>query len=354
METVVPEMPMLPPLPMYPPPLPPAVKSTLQPDAVPFVPKPMPRRPSAAIVIKKPNGEEINLKQIANKPSQLVDPGGPAYFIPAAPSTVIKIESEAERARRLHLQGLAGSTTTLDARNHSDGTISATEDVDEYVAEDGSEVASEDGESRNPMSGESVEAKSPNHHDEDTSVSAGQESAIDEETGELPGQQLEIPRLATSPPTASLDSGFPLAVLNPPRRSRSRRGSNRQGDGTGADGEPGLKKMTRTRSGRGGTNRGASREGLTRTRSGGPRRRQHPGRLDVSGVARPSVLNTGLIADAISNARMILDVRKVIYPEQDGIFGPAKELNQGVEDGKFRSVQPLGRAAKSNDAQIRS
>ena len=308
-DIAAPTIPMLPPRPAYPPPLPPIAKSTLQPDAAPFVPTPMPRRPSAAIVIKKPNGEEVDFKRLATS----------AVFAPA-PSAAIKIESEAERAIRLGLQ--REESQTGDAL---DGPAIVTDEPEDLA--DGSQ--------------------------DDEPLEAEKSPATEEEES---GQHLAIPVLATSPPTAPLDSGFPVIIsagpadvdvdAQPPqreRRERSRRSSNRADDLPNADGEIGLKKMTRTRSGRGGSNRNhtiINPDGtMTRTRSGaGERRRQPPGRLDLSGIPKPSVLNTGIIANAISNARMIPDVRKIVYPEQDGIFGPAKELNEGVEDGKFRCV----------------
>jgi hypothetical protein len=75
-----------------------------------------------------------------------------------------------------------------------------------------------------------------------------------------------------------------------------------------------------------------SGEGMTRTRSGEPRRR--PGRLDLSVLPRPNDVDPGTMTSLLTNARPIADLDAVVYPE--GVAAPNKELNEGVEDGKFR------------------
>lgn len=224
--------------------------------------------------------------------------------------SAVRIESEEDRQRRLAVSEMRGASVDIDLAS---GEVESPTQLD-GLAESMSSLTA-------PDDGSSAGMKSPDTADATQS------------------QVLEIPVLETSPPTGSLDGQFPTSATPAPpirmRRERSRR-SSRRADASApptvngppvADlanaGTSGLVSMTRTRSGN-----------LTRTRSGEPRRRM-PARLDLSGIPRPSVVNTGALASAISNARMITDISAVTYPEADGIFGPLKELNEGTSDGRF-------------------
>ena len=295
----------LPPVPAYAPPLPPVpTKPKLQADAQPFVP--MPRRPSNTIVIKNTHGEEVNVRSL-----HLNTSAASLFALPA--SNTIRIESEEDRRRRLAAASTEHASAVKDDPVEVD---SPTEEVESPTHTDF-------------LAGSTSSLAAP----EDHGLAGTQSSYTTDMT--MP-QSLEIPVLETSPPTGPLDGQFPTSA--PPirmRRERSRR-SSRRADASApptVNGPPvadlanaaasGLIAMTRTRSGN-----------LTRTRSGEPRRRA-PARLDLSGIPRPSGVNTGALASAISNARMITDIYAVEYPEADGIVRPLKELNEGISDGKF-------------------
>jgi hypothetical protein len=372
----------LPPLPSYPPPLPPGppssaapAKSKLQVDAQPFVPTlltptsscPTPvssRRTAAAIIIKRPDGEEIDIRKLSTLVTLSASPSagtGPAVFSVSVPTNV-RLESEEERKKRLAAESAPAT---------------GEEPATELMVVSPSTTHESIGFMRHPSSHED---NNQNH-----------DSAIDEEDEGRSAQTLNIPVLSASPPTAPLDSDFPMTPpssgltpttpnpntlpLTRPRRERSRRGSKR-GDSAnrnsavmaaglevGASGPmiptTGLSAMTRTRSGgltrtrpdagemmsrtRSSTGetrtravtgeammRTRSGEGMTRTISNEPRRR--PGRLDLSGLTKAA--DTGAMAYPFASAKAITDLNAIVYPE--GVAPPNKELNEGVEDGKFR------------------
>jgi hypothetical protein len=329
----MPTIPSLPPLPSYPPPIPPALssKSRLQPNAQPFVP--IIRKPSAAIVIKNAKGEEIDVTKLRRSSStasgDVPSNNNQANFVPAV-SNVIRMESEEGRRQRLHatkadkaheIPPLTVMTNAENGLNHPEGNQQRDEEMDSPdEMEDLDNIsAAVDGLRDDILPS-----------DQDTVTNDGEQDPS--------SQTLVVPTVATSPPTGPLDGTFPIAPTPPVRekRERSRRSSHRRTEraNTAEAAENndtlaamGLNAMTRTRSGN-----------MTRTRSGEPRKRTAPGRLDLSGIPKPSPISSGNLASAITNARMITNIYNVNYPTVDGITAPEKTLNEGVEDRKFRFV----------------
>ncbi|KAG8832145.1 hypothetical protein FRC17_001935 [Serendipita sp. 399] len=323
-------LPSLPPMPAYPPPLPPApptlMKSKLQADAMPFVP--VQRKSTTPIVIKNAQGQAMDLQKLKIAVTGKVEDSGstsPPTFV-AAQSTAIRIESEDARRRRLEAEGskLLGNSAVDSVEEVQDGLLRDTETsghMDALASSISSLTILDEGSSGGPKSSDPEES----------------------------WQQLEVPVLETSPPTAPLDGSFPgTAPPAPPirmKRERSRRSSRRgnssNSDSAGADpvnvviattsttsGPPiaaAMIAMARTKSGN-----------LTRTRSSEPKRRPVPSRLDLSGIPKPTATANYEIASAMLHARMITDIQAMAYPEADGIVPPLKELNEGITDGKFR------------------
>lgn len=296
-------------------------KSRLQADAQPFIP----RRPSSAIVIKNPKGQKVDIHALSKPASNADTPSGPPTFSVAV-SNPIKIESEADKKKRE--ESLEASRLAEHDKSHS-----AAENIETAMILPSDEAKKATG-SPEPIQGGfetgvldngvksapqieftelTVSPTSETLNHQGVGSVTNQHSTIENDDNEdWSSQQIEIPVLATSPPTALLDSGFQMTLpplLEKPTRERSRRGLSRRT--TDAAGNP-----------------------ITRTRSGEPRKRPTPGRLDLSGIPKPAAVATGALASAITNANPIRNIQAVIYPND--IFGPSKELNEGINGSKIR------------------
>ncbi|PVG02628.1 hypothetical protein CPB86DRAFT_531314 [Serendipita vermifera] len=323
----MPIIPTLPPLPAYPPPVPPNLssKSRLQPNAQPFVP--IIRRPSAAIIIKNAKGEEIDVSKL-KKPASAGSGEANNNSINFAPaiSSVIRMESEEGRRQRLHptmtdkAQDVPSLTVITNAETENNPTEGEQHEDDEMESPDEMEDTENVSAGADGLQDETLPS------DQDTVTNDGEQNPS--------SQTVVVPTVATSPPTAPLDGTFPTAPPVREKRERSRRSSHRRAERSNtaeaagnndAMTTMGLNAMTRTRSGN-----------MTRTRSGEPRKRTVPGRLDLSGIPKPSPISSGNLASAITSARMITNIYSIAYPIKDGITAPETKLNEGVEDGKFR------------------